>query len=86
MPICPNQNGSVDNASDGLIDDILGFFGRAGHTLGVHFGKIVLQLLRQLTFPVVREGWLLECPNTDRFILENGTAKKVFDDGFLVGR
>ena len=74
------------NASDGLIYDILGFVGRAGHPLGVHFGKILLQLLRQLTFPFVREGWLLERPDTDSFTLQNATAKQVFDDVFLVGR
>jgi hypothetical protein len=41
------------NAPDGLVDDVVGVFGRTWFTTGVHFSKILLQLLRQFAFPFI---------------------------------
>jgi hypothetical protein len=74
------------NASDGLSDDVFGFFLRNRVAGAIHFSEILPQLVRDLQFPLMWNGSRLERADADGFAFRYAASQKGFDKGFLVGR
>jgi hypothetical protein len=74
------------HASHCFSDDFLGFFVGDRLATGIHLGKILPQLVRDLQLPLARNAEGLESTNTDRFAFMDAASQERFDSGLLVGR